>query len=81
MTDPIHACREAAQMALEIDGVQASDVIADPGTDAPVVEIVVANNRIEPSLLQLLADAGLAIDPDATDTRGNPTHTVVVARR
>ena len=75
--EAIHAARECAQLALLDDAVAAADVVERAGGQS-VVEVVIHDNRVPPRLLALLADWDLALDPDATATRGDPTHTVVV---
>jgi hypothetical protein len=81
MTDATHAARECAQVALGYGVVIEADVVADPATDEPTLELTLAEAAVTPNVLTLLADHALALDPDRTATRGDPTHTVVVARR
>jgi hypothetical protein len=79
MSEARHRAREAAQVALGVDGVVGADEHDGPdGT--PEVEIVYQGSMVPPRLLDILRTRSLSLDPDATATRGHPTHTVVVAR-
>lgn len=80
MSDARHAARDCAQVALGYGAVMEADVVADPATDGPLVELTLASATVTPAVMRVLADRGFALDPDRTATRGDPTHTVVVAR-
>jgi hypothetical protein len=80
MSDARHAARECAQDALGYGTVMDADVVTDPATDGPIVELMLAEAAVTPAIMQLLADRGFALDADRTATRGDPTQTVVVAR-
>ena len=73
-----HVARELAQVCLLSPSVADVDVLEDP--DGCTVEVVVRDHRIRPRLLGQLAALDVSLDPDGTATRGDPTHTVVVAR-
>lgn len=62
-----------------LDCVEAVDLHHQPGDETKELEIVQWGGDIDTRVLALLADAGLAINPDATATRGTPTHTTIVA--
>jgi len=68
-----------ADLALLDECVDASDVV-EQASGQVVCELVVSRAVIPPSIVWLLGRYDLSIDPDATATRGDPTHTVVVAR-
>ena len=68
-----------ADLALLEASVEATDVVEQASGDV-VCELVVADNCVPAPIVWLLGRHDLSIDPDATATRGDPTHTVVVAR-
>ena len=68
-----------ADLALLEASVKATDVVEQASGDV-VCELVVADNCVPAPIVWLLGRHDLSIDPDATATRGDPTHTVVVAR-
>jgi hypothetical protein len=79
MTDT-HDLRECVQLLRgAIDECEYAEVVEDPAL-GPIVEATIPGDTIRPSVLSTLATFGLAIDPARSDTRGDPTHTVVVAR-
>jgi hypothetical protein len=75
-----HALREVAQLAAGVDGIASADVIEDVRTGDPMVELTVRADVVGTDVLAFMANHDLALDPDRTATRGDPTHTVVVAR-
>lgn len=76
---PTHRAREAAQVALGIDDVEAADVHAD-SHEGTYLELTVWGGSVPTAVMDVLVSFGCALDPDKTATRGDPTHTVVVAR-
>lgn len=75
-------CEQAATTLHAYDVVAAVDVL--PPTRGPhdgwTVEAVMCHSEVPVSILSALAAAELSLLPDATGTRGEPMHTVVVAR-
>jgi hypothetical protein len=74
-----HNLREAGQLLVAHERVEAVDIVSDGGID-PALEATLSGGDVPPSVLSILAGFGVALDPDATATRGNPVHTRLVAR-
>lgn len=76
-----HDLREAAQVLLGTPGVQSVDVLEDiDGT--PKLEAVVGPRyeRVPPRVLRIAGRHDVGLDPDASASRGQPRHFVVVLR-
>jgi hypothetical protein len=78
-TDALHDCREAAQVALVLDSI-VDAYVGDDTNGEPFVELMAWSDRVSPAVMNVLSDWGLALDPDRTMTRGDPTQTAIVAR-
>lgn len=74
-----HDLREIGQLLLGIEAVEAVDVLEGADGDA-VLEVTLWGDRVSSAVLGVLAGRGVAIDPDGTATRGDPTHTRLVVR-
>jgi hypothetical protein len=74
-----HELREVGQLLLGIESVEACDVV-DGADGAAVLEVTLWGGVVPSEVLGVLAGRGVAIDPDATATRGDPTHTRLVVR-
>ena len=79
MTD-MHQAREAVQLLRgAIAECEFAEVVEDPSLGV-IVEATIPGDTIRPEVLSTLAAFGLAVDPARSGTKGDPTHTVVVAR-
>lgn len=74
-----HGLREAAQLLLGHEDCIAVDVVECADGD-PALEVTLWGGRVESDVLGVLAGFGCSLDPDATATRGDPTHTRLVVR-
>jgi len=74
-------CRQAVSAAQSHECVSAADVL-QPGAgahDGWSVSFVLYGSMIPPEIASVLSAAELALDPDATGTRGEPAQVELVA--
>jgi len=76
-----HAMREAAQILLgTVDACEYAEVIEDQALGGPVLEAMLYGDTVRPEVMNTLSAYGLRLDPERTDTRGDPTTVTVIAR-
>lgn len=77
-TTDAHDLREVGQVLLGLPVVQAVDVFESP--DGPQLEAVVGPDlsRVPPRILRIAGRHDVGLDPDASGSRGEPTHYIVV---
>jgi hypothetical protein len=76
-----HAMREAAQILIgTVDACEHAEVTEDAPLGGPILEATIYGDTIQPPVMNALSAYGLSLDPARSGTKGDPTHTVVVAR-